>query len=811
MVLVLPSRKWALLLWSLSGFVSNRTPFSCRATTKEKGSIFVSDGNIFQRNYQLEDFFWTGSGDGPVIEDSLTNETDSESRGFRDDRFDGWRTTTVFHTTTILFATVYPDGESCSFTGCKPKTSPVWTGSVEFSSPVFPSVPEIEPTPTVKFPDAFGNRTAFPGRSTVPKPSRSDFHGTPTKTVPDVFPSTAGVDLPGSGAGEGSGAAYPRFDVDVDSTVPTPEPDVLFDRRYWLLTVLKRENYSKELKIHAIEEKLSMLYRKAFIRQQEKHLGINGNSLTTNRPRRDRRIPEPVRVHIHNVTDFANNEVDGIGLLYSVTVAGKPVPALTAANDMKLITINEVVAELGYPVLTKAEPYLKGVTPLGARIKGRTRDTWLLIGAVIAAVSLLIILAIIFSFGLSNKRENNNSRNASNKKQVFEAEEGHSNLAFRGDSEVRLKSGGSKLRGQSNLDNSKTAENSAATTVTFADQRRGSTSSSSCSGSSEASLVRLRHQQRKKDHRKEVSEEKPRPRPRTRVRRVENADEVTEEARQGRISSGNRDSGMTTEGADDAETTPRLTRTPTSYLSMPSVKAFPRGPRIPEPLSRVLEPISIRYLDGDSENFYGSAHRKTVIADEDDSCRESERRTERGVTRHASFEDDPGVIGPAVWGRRYVDGQGILDVSGIDGSVNVGKMRKRFNDLVDDAFSMFGSRNDSPEDKSDSVLGRSTDGRIHSAVIRPAEPFLRVGSGSRPKTTDSKRPMTATNRGPRGAWDSPDCSTPSKQVASPRIDRNAILVDGNLPSTDPAVPLIKAIKDELHKFDRVAAKRPDVV
>lgn len=83
--------------------------------------------------------------------------------------------------------------------------------------------------------------------------------------------------------------------------------------------------------------------------------------------------------------------------------------------------------------------YLKGTTPLGARIKGRTRDTWLLIGAVIAAVSLLIILAIVFTFGLSNKRGNQNARNENNKKHVFEAEEGNSNLAFLEDSELKVR------------------------------------------------------------------------------------------------------------------------------------------------------------------------------------------------------------------------------------------------------------------------------------------------------------------------------------------------------------------------------------
>lgn len=58
---------------------------------------------------------------------------------------------------------------------------------------------------------------------------------------------------------------------------------------------------------------------------------------------------------------------------------------------------------------------------------------------------------------------------------------------------------------------------------------------------------------------------------------------------------------------------------------------FFRG-SIPEPLSRVLEPVSIRHLDGAI----------TPI--------ESPRKL---LTRHGSMQDaeDPGVIGPLVWNQ----------------------------------------------------------------------------------------------------------------------------------------------------------------
>jgi hypothetical protein len=59
-----------------------------------------------------------------------------------------------------------------------------------------------------------------------------------------------------------------------------------------------------------------------------------------------------VFVYVHNKT---SKNADELELLYTVHVAGKPVLALAAAEDMKLVSNKEVTAELGYPVITKAE------------------------------------------------------------------------------------------------------------------------------------------------------------------------------------------------------------------------------------------------------------------------------------------------------------------------------------------------------------------------------------------------------------------------------------------------------------------------
>lgn len=59
-------------------------------------------------------------------------------------------------------------------------------------------------------------------------------------------------------------------------------------------------------------------------------------------------------MYIHNVAKSKNGE-EKIEVLYHVSVSGKPVDAITAAADMTLVTDEEVMKELGYPFVVKAE------------------------------------------------------------------------------------------------------------------------------------------------------------------------------------------------------------------------------------------------------------------------------------------------------------------------------------------------------------------------------------------------------------------------------------------------------------------------
>lgn len=78
---------------------------------------------------------------------------------------------------------------------------------------------------------------------------------------------------------------------------------------------------------------------------------------------------------------------------------------------------------------------------------------------------------------------------------------------------------------------------------------------------------------------------------------------------------------------------------PKSYLSMPSVKAFPRD-IMPEPLNKVLEPVSVLHLDMPDDDAASQCEIKSLYSDSRPS-----------LMRHGSIGavEDPGVIGPLVW------------------------------------------------------------------------------------------------------------------------------------------------------------------
>nr|XP_018897058.1 PREDICTED: uncharacterized protein LOC109030516 [Bemisia tabaci] len=598
-----------------------------------------------RRNYRLEDFLWTGSGDGE----------DGESGDH------SWQTTTVFQTTTIL-TTIY--------------STPVYVRpSMASVDCIGGEECSIQPTPTLNPPSATAE---FPASQTE----------APFQTV--------------------------------------PEP------KYWVITVLK-VNATLDLNPTKFEPRLARLYRIAFNRQQALHLGWNGsgywNSSTAlqfaKQVIRRRREKRDVSVRVHNLRSAPGT--GSLELVYSVRVAGRPVLALAAARDMRLVSEGEATSELGYPVETKAEPYLRSSEAV-SEAAARSRDTWLLIGSGLSAVILFIILIAIFILGYNSHKRKQKSRVQGNlnKSRVFEREahRGISNIAF-----------------QDDQPDAKTGSRASLSHHSISEQ----------SDISEAALVRGGGLAM-------INPPATTPTP-------------TPKPRSARVSS------------------------PNSYLSMPSVKAFPRRAKIPEPLNQVLA--------------------------------EDSKSPVPKLTRHGSVEgNDPGVVGPIVWDlhchRLYKQAE-CLELEDDPSLIepNVGRMRRRFHQLLDDAFSLFGSPPPSPSPTSS--RSTSIDIRAKSALVRPVcdihpEPILRPRTSADAADACGAELGAApeARRSAGVAWGSVAAPSPSSPPAPggrsesrplsagpfhrPCIEPQFVLAQATLPPTDPAVPIISAIKQELERL-----------
>lgn len=150
-------------------------------------------------------------------------------------------------------------------------------------------------------------------------------------------------------------------------------------------------------------------------------------------------------------------------------------------------------------------------------------------------------------------------------------------------------------------------------------------------------------------------------------------------------------------------------------------------------------------------------------------------------------------------------------------------MKRRFQELLDDAFSLFGSRSITPEEHPNRspLIIKKFDSRARSAHPRLSSDFAEASTSNqippirpRPKTSDPRRIHTFDT--PKCAWGS---GAPSplvrplsagsfhKPTLAPHICPVQILPEGRLSSHHPAVPIIKSIKDELKQCERSARIR----
>ncbi|KAJ8949709.1 hypothetical protein NQ318_013578 [Aromia moschata] len=576
---------------------------------------------------------------------------------------------------------------------------------------------------------------------------------------------------------EGQISPSPTLGSSSPGNIPDGEEFFDADRHFWLLTVLRSDG--KDPVIIDLKNSLARLYKTAFQRQQARHLGINGRS------KRDAN-DKPVDVYIHKVNKSKLNGDNKIEVLYHVAVDGKPVSAVTAARDMTLVSDDEVRQELGYPFVIKAEPYLKPTEPQSL---SKARNTWLFIGVSIIGFLIFLLVVAFLTLGLTKRKRIPTPINVGvdNRRQIFEREGVQENKGFSHDENSRRRQSSTYV----NFKN----ENSTLTRSVIASSRPESSISSTSSSSRSLDISPLMGMKKKQ----RTPPKKP-PRPRAAINKTApiNLRGMPPEVLDS-------DSSYSRKGSPDTALTENYDPgviSPKSYLSMPSVKAFPRG-NMPEPLNKVLEPVSVLHLDMPEEDNGDYPYRES-------------KRGIKTLVRHGSVGavEDPGVIGPIVWNIHCQRLQhGVSVDEGIDDlkvSNNVSRMRKRFHDLLDDTFSLFGSRRDSPIDnnKPDQIAKPiPIEVKSHSAANNRSNEDLKAATPKpRPKTSDLRKvDQSPGSSGPKGAWSSKAPSPLVRPLSAgiinphPRINVDHVLSEGKFKANDPAVPLIAAIKSEIER------------
>ncbi|PZC77952.1 hypothetical protein B5X24_HaOG202759 [Helicoverpa armigera] len=511
----------------------------------------------------------------------------------------------------------------------------------------------------------------------------------------------------------------------------------------------------------------------------------------------------PVQVHIQNITE--SSDTGSIQIVYVVLVGGRAVPAAVAARDMRLVRDAEVARELGAVVTTKAEPYLKTAEGLEGEAGGGVHGTelWALaVGATIAILLLLVLLALLCFAHRKKAMKSAASMRAYRNELMREAERNQLK-------QVHEEKDGRLI---SVVSPSRTRPSSTLLPI-YRAASAASSSSTTSSGVSEVATAFRRRQ--KKPHALRMPQKK----------RVGTTDSLLEAA--GLDSS---DSGQ-----------PSAPPTPTSYLSMPSVNAFPRG-NVVEPLSRILEPVSVRHLDLDSPPSSPKKTKPEPVKSKDVVPR---RQMASQLVRLGSIDKDPGVIGPLVWDlhcQRIKDASKPSSPAQSTASARKdpgpSRMRQRFNELMDDAFTLFGSVGSSPnshdtytveekdsrdKDKKPDSTEQVTQAR-NDNVRLPGSPYTAMdtlrgrsaGPGAGPSTStpvqqEGGRPRTSFTRTaaerrvppPARAWGH---TPPQSLGARPTVNPALITTEGRLPPEDPAIPLISAIKTEIQRIKETASK-----
>ncbi|CAG7785990.1 unnamed protein product [Allacma fusca] len=384
-----------------TGNVTSTLPPLDEETLKRDGSASVPIYSRPQawREYNFEDFLWTGSGNGPedlAQDGGLAWEDGGGVDGDLTDIVRVTKTMVLFRT---VLTTIYP----------VEMTPWVITSSVS-STPKLVNVPSV-----------------------LTSPLQPDFHSSDlftkvyaTKTVQVSISSSAEIT---SSMPNTEKTTEPDEETEVTTsptTTNTVSPET--DRLYWVQTVIKAnrsEVSSHPLFQGTMQKHLARIYASAFKRHLMSSLGVfhtkkmNGEQ-NGPRLRRSSFLPEEedvdtewlypgkrltpsklrslataamnVTVSILNMT--AIDELSHLSLNYIVCAEGNPVPATSAVQDLTLVTKQEMEREIGYEVINKAEALV--ASPLKTTELEVATSPWLIVAVTTIILMVFLLLVIMF-------------------------------------------------------------------------------------------------------------------------------------------------------------------------------------------------------------------------------------------------------------------------------------------------------------------------------------------------------------------------------------------------------------------------------
>ncbi|XP_043473962.1 uncharacterized protein LOC122506043 isoform X2 [Leptopilina heterotoma] len=486
--------------------------------------------------------------------------------------------------------------------------------------------------------------------------------------------------------------------------------------------------------------------------------------------------PENVNLVQVRMQDVAVMDNSNLRLIYSVHLGGKPVPAEIAAKDMSLLSSQEVALELGTPVLVQSTPYLNTTAPLAL---SRKRDVFILTGAAGISILLFIIIIIILIPVLKKKgskpvASSVNQNNIKENREYIPKRLDHDYVMCTSETERDTIATSQSYSPNSRYVNMITPNNSDSLEDSSNDN---TTENVICSKNNLLSKHNTPVYQNKntsviEKHRYEdkgMTTDTDPDRPKTYAKsNISVTDDVQK-------------------SVDKKDAT-----SPCSYLSMKSCKKFPTVKSV-EPLSKVLESMATKEVDIELDSLDQQA---TKVP--------GSEIVRKFWSKFYSSRDDPGAIGPIVWNLKS------------NNCKEIGQARQRLHELLEDSWTNAGKETEIKNFVSyqhhpaseEAVTNATHLSQLPTNFLRLRDSSSHMVSTSQPnanvKSTKLDESVQDTSRVEQhcsGTWGTrPLSAGPFHRPNLSDISKMCVSTNSNLPSEDPAVTIIDAIKQELTKF-----------